>query len=63
MSWLAYDLTGSGSSLGLVNGMRVIPNLFVTPSIFLFSSRMRDLRLSELRELGRQSLDLPQPGQ
>jgi MFS family permease len=31
MSWLAYDLTGSGSTLGLVNGMRMIPTLFVTP--------------------------------
>jgi MFS family permease len=31
MSWLAYDLTGSGSTLGLVNAMRMIPTLFVTP--------------------------------
>ena len=31
MSWLAYDLTGSGRTLGLVNGMRIIPNLFFTP--------------------------------
>ena len=31
MSWLAYALTRSGSTLGLVNAMRMIPTLFVTP--------------------------------
>jgi MFS family permease len=31
MSWLAYALTGSGSTLGLVNAMRTVPALFITP--------------------------------
>lgn len=31
MSWVAYTLTGSGSTLGLVNGIRTIPTLLVTP--------------------------------
>jgi MFS family permease len=31
MSWLAYDLTGSGSTLGMVNAVRLVPTLFVTP--------------------------------
>jgi MFS family permease len=31
MSWVAYTLTGSGSTLGLVNAMRTIPTLLVTP--------------------------------
>jgi len=31
MSWLAYALTGSGSTLGLVNAIRTVPTLFVTP--------------------------------
>ena len=31
MSWLAYALTGSGRTLGLVNAMRMVPTLFVTP--------------------------------
>jgi MFS family permease len=31
MSWVSYTLTGSGSTLGLVNGMRAIPTLLATP--------------------------------
>ena len=31
MSWVAYALTGSGRTLGLVNAMRTIPTLLVTP--------------------------------
>jgi len=31
MSWVTYSLTGSGSTLGLVNGVRTIPTLLVTP--------------------------------
>jgi len=31
MSWLAYSLTGSGSTLGLVNAIRTVPTLLVTP--------------------------------
>jgi MFS family permease len=31
MSWVAYDLTGVGSTIGIVNAMRTFPNLVVTP--------------------------------
>jgi MFS family permease len=31
MSWVAYTLTGTGSTIGIVNGMRVIPTLFMAP--------------------------------
>jgi MFS family permease len=31
MSWVAYTLTGSGGTLGLVNAMRTIPTLLITP--------------------------------
>jgi MFS family permease len=31
MSWVTYALTGSGHALGLVNGMRTIPTLLITP--------------------------------
>jgi MFS family permease len=31
MSWVAYSLTGSGRTLGLVNGIRAIPTLLITP--------------------------------
>jgi MFS family permease len=31
MSWVAYALTGSGRTLGLVNGIRTIPTLLITP--------------------------------
>jgi MFS transporter, DHA1 family, staphyloferrin A biosynthesis exporter len=31
MSWVAYTLTGSGSTLGLINGIRMIPTLLITP--------------------------------
>jgi len=31
MSWVAYSLTGTGSTIGVVNAMRTFPNLVVTP--------------------------------
>ncbi len=31
MGWVVYDLTGSGSMLGAVNGMRIIPTLVLSP--------------------------------
>ncbi|HTY61314.1 MAG TPA: MFS transporter [Acidobacteriota bacterium] len=31
MSWVAYSLTGLGSTIGIVNAMRMIPTLFMTP--------------------------------
>lgn len=31
MSWVAYSLTGTGSTIGVVNAMRMIPTLVITP--------------------------------
>jgi MFS family permease len=31
ISWVAYTFTGAGSTIGIVNGMRVIPTLFMSP--------------------------------
>jgi MFS family permease len=31
MSWVAYSLTGTGSTIGVVNAMRTLPNLVMTP--------------------------------
>jgi MFS family permease len=31
MSWVAYTLTGSGRTIGIVNAMRMVPTLFMTP--------------------------------
>jgi len=31
MSWIAYALTGSGTTIGMVNAMRMVPTLFMTP--------------------------------
>jgi MFS family permease len=31
MSWVAYSLTGAGSTIGIVNAMRSFPNLVITP--------------------------------
>jgi MFS family permease len=31
MSWVAYSLTGTGSTIGVVNAMRTFPTLVMTP--------------------------------
>lgn len=31
MSWVSYALTGSGTTIGMVNSMRMVPTLFMTP--------------------------------
>jgi MFS family permease len=31
MSWIAYSLTGTGSTIGVVNAMRMIPTLLMSP--------------------------------
>jgi len=31
MSWVAYSLTGTGSTIGVVNAMRMIPTLLMSP--------------------------------
>lgn len=31
MGWVAYDLTGTGSTIGIVNAMRTVPTIFMAP--------------------------------
>ncbi|MSQ32262.1 MAG: MFS transporter [Dehalococcoidia bacterium] len=31
LSWVVYDMTGSGTLLGTVNGFRLVPNLIISP--------------------------------
>ncbi|HZP27277.1 MAG TPA: MFS transporter, partial [Dehalococcoidia bacterium] len=40
INWVVYDLTGSGSALGAINGMRVIPTLLVSPLAGVASDRL-----------------------
>ena len=36
MSWVAYSLTGTGSTIGVVNAMRMIPTLVMAPIAGVF---------------------------
>ncbi|MBI4299106.1 MAG: MFS transporter, partial [Chloroflexi bacterium] len=40
MGWLVYDLTGSGTLLGAMNGVRAIPMLFLAPLAGVVADRM-----------------------
>ena len=45
IGWLVFDLTGSGSILGLMNGLRSIPMFFLTPVAGVAADRMDRKRL------------------
>ena len=40
LGWLVFDLTGSGSILGLMNGLRSVPMFFLTPVAGVAADRM-----------------------
>ncbi|MSQ22823.1 MAG: MFS transporter [Dehalococcoidia bacterium] len=40
LSWVVYDLTGSGTILGAINGIRIIPMLLVTPMVGVLADRI-----------------------
>jgi MFS family permease len=45
LSWVVYDLTGSGSILGAINGVRVIPMILVTPLVGVLADRISRQRI------------------
>jgi MFS family permease len=51
MSWVAYTLTGSGRTLGLVNGIRTIPTLLITPLAGLAVDRFNRNRIIAVSQL------------
>lgn len=45
MSWVAYSLTGTGSTIGVVNAMRMIPTLLMTPIVGVAIDRFHRNRI------------------
>jgi MFS family permease len=52
MSWVVYDLTGSGSLLGAVNAARLIPTLFCSPIAGTTTDRVSRNRIIAISQLG-----------
>ena len=51
MGWVVYDLTGSGSALGALNAMRIIPNLLLSPVAGVATDRMNRNRIIATSQL------------
>jgi MFS family permease len=45
LSWLVYDLTGSGTMLGLINGLRTLPFALTAPFAGVLTDRMDRRRI------------------
>ncbi len=51
MGWVVYDLTGSGSTLGAVNGMRIIPALLFAPVAGVVTDRVSRNRVIAISQV------------
>ncbi len=45
IGWVVYDLTGSGSTVGAINGIRVLPTLLLMPVVGLAADRISRQRI------------------
>lgn len=52
MGWVVYDLTGSGSLLGAINGMRTLPTLMFSAVAGVASDRMSRNKIIAFSQLG-----------
>lgn len=51
VSWVVYDMTGSGSVLGAINAMRLIPTLLISPIAGVATDRLHRNRIIATSQL------------